>query len=70
MAGSAQVQGDIDPVGIVEIAERLKVRRKTVDVWLYRKLLPAPQWTVGGRPAWNWSDVETWARSTGRVPNG
>lgn len=58
---------DCDPVGIAEIAERLKVKRPTVDIWRQRDLLPEPRWTVGGRPAWNWPDVESWAKATGRL---
>lgn len=56
-----------DPVGIKEIAERLGVKRQTVDVWLQRRLLPDATWIVGGRPAWNWSEIERWARKTGRL---
>jgi predicted DNA-binding transcriptional regulator AlpA len=56
------------PVGIPEIAERLKVERATVDQWRQRRLLPEPKWTVGGRPAWEWKDIERWARKTGRLP--
>lgn len=56
-----------EPVGIKEIAERLGVKRGTVDIWLQRNLLPAPKWTVGGRPAWNWPDIERWAKATGRI---
>lgn len=57
-----------EPVGIVEIAQRLDVKRRTVDQWGQRDLLPAPRWTVGGRPCWDWADVEAWARKTGRLP--
>lgn len=56
-----------DPVGIPEIAKRLAVERKTVDKWRVRGILPAPSWTVGGRPAWNWSDILWWAVDTGRM---
>lgn len=57
-----------DPVGTVEIAERLGVSRSAVDAWRMRSLgFPDPKWTVGGRPAWNWPDVETWATETGRL---
>lgn len=56
------------PVGAVEIAERLGVSRNTVDQWRQRNLdFPEPDWTVGGRPAWNWRGVWEWAKSTGRV---
>lgn len=57
-----------DPVGAVEIAERLGVSRRTVDQWRQRALdFPEPRWTVGGRPAWDWSDVAAWAASSGRM---
>jgi predicted DNA-binding transcriptional regulator AlpA len=52
---------EVDPVGAVEIAERLGVARRTVDQWRQRPTgFPVPRWTVGGRPAWNWSDVAGW----------
>lgn len=56
-----------EPVGLAEIAERLGVSRATADQWRYRGVLPDPRWTVGGRPAWNWADVERWAHETGRI---
>lgn len=56
------------PVGLVEIADRLGVKRATVDQWKLRGLLPEPRWTVGGRPAWAWRDIEQWAEDTGRAP--
>lgn len=58
---------DCDPVGLIEIAARLGVQRNTVDVWRQRDLLPQPDWTVGGRPAWNWPTIRSWAEQTGRL---
>lgn len=58
---------DVLPVGIPEIAVKLGVKRATVDQWLQRRLLPPPDWTVGGRPAWNWPTVRRWAEETGRI---
>ena len=56
-----------DPVGTVEVAARLGVARGTVDAWRARDLgCPEPRWTGGGRPAWSWTDVERWAKETGR----
>lgn len=55
------------PLGIPEIAERLGVQRETVDQWRARGILPDPDWTVGGRPAWRWSTIRRWARETGRI---
>lgn len=60
-----------DPVGTVEIAQRLKVTRSAVDAWRMRRsnvTFPAPTWTVGGRPAWEWADVEAWAREHRKGP--
>lgn len=59
----------MEPVGTVEIAERLNVTRKAVDAWRARDTgFPEPTWTVGGRPAWDWDLVEAWALETGRLP--
>lgn len=57
------------PVGLAEIAERLGVARQTAAMWNYRKLLPAPKWTVSGQPCWNWPDIRKWAEGTGRSSN-
>ena len=60
-----------DPVGAVEIAARLGVKRGTVDAWRARGLgFPEPRWLVGGRPAWNWDDVEAWHAARGRGERG
>lgn len=56
-----------DPVGATEIAERLSVKLDTIAQWRQRGVLPEAKWTVGGRPAWNWPDVEKWATETGRL---
>jgi predicted DNA-binding transcriptional regulator AlpA len=59
----------VEPVGIVEIAQRLGVTRAALDKWRSRDVgFPEPRWTVGGRPAWEWDDIEAWARKTGRLP--
>lgn len=54
-------------VGLVEIADRLGVPRTHVDQWKWRGILPAPAWIIGGRPAWDWPDIEEWARTSGRL---
>lgn len=59
---------DADPVGMLEIAQRLGVKQQTVAMWKLRKLLPEPTWTVSGNPAWDWPDIEEWARRTRRLP--
>ncbi len=57
-----------DPVGATEIAQRVGVGRATVEQWTRRHSdFPAPRWTVGGRPAWDWSDLEPWLRATHRL---
>lgn len=66
-AATWRPRDESEPVGLVEIAERLGVERATVDKWRHRDLLPEPTWTVGGRPAWDWDAVERWARETGRL---
>ncbi len=55
------------PVGAAEIAIRLGVRAQTVHTWRQRKLMPEPRWTVSGQPAWDWAELEAWARRTGRL---
>lgn len=56
-----------DPVGATEIANRASVLRATVEQWTRRHAtFPEPRWTVGGRPAWNWPDVEEWLHMTKR----
>jgi len=59
--------GESTPVGAAEIAVRLAVRPQTVHTWRQRRLLPPPRWTVSGQPAWDWPDIEAWARRTGRL---
>ncbi len=63
-----------DPVGVTEIAKRAGVRLGTVMQWRdrYRQderaPWPAPRWTVGGRPAWDWGlDIVPWLEATGRT---
>lgn len=55
-----------DPVGVKDIAARLGVRDQTVATWKVRGLLPEPRWTVSGMSVWQWSDIEKWAKKTGR----
>jgi len=59
--------GEPTPVGAAEIASRLGIRPQTVHTWRQRKLLPLPRWTVSGQPAWDWAEIEAWARRTGRL---
>jgi hypothetical protein len=55
------------PVGAAEVATRLRVKPQTVHTWRHRKLMPEPRWTVSGQPAWDWAEIEAWARRTGRL---
>lgn len=59
--------GEPCPVGAAEIAERLDVKPQTVHTWRHRGLMPDPRWTVSGQPAWEWREIEEWARRTGRL---
>lgn len=61
---------ELDVVGMAEISDRLAVKAQTVSVWKLRGVLPEPEWTVGGRPAWRWDTIEAWAAETGRLGYG
>lgn len=63
--GSDEVKAEA--VGVTEIAIRLKLPSQTVDNWRKRGMLPPPRWTVGGRPAWAWHDVQRWLKLTKRA---
>ena len=63
----ARVAVETLPVGAAEIAARLGVKPQTVHTWRHRKLMPEPRWTVSGQPAWEWREIEDWARATGRL---
>jgi transposase len=68
----------LDLVGVDEIAQRLGVPRGTVSMWQTRGWpsgssanpvkAPKPVATISGRMhVYRWSDVERWARATGRL---
>lgn len=60
---------DATPVGQKEIAERAGVQPDTVKKWVSRHPgFPKPRWTVGGKSAWEWTDVHHWLRMNGRMP--
>lgn len=57
-------QNRVDPVGIKEIEQRLVgVNRNQLGVMRSRGQLPKEDWTIGGRPAWNWSTIRDWANA-------
>ncbi len=56
------------PIGLAEIAVLLEVRRPTCDKWRSRGVLPEPDMTISGTPAW-WRDtIIGFATHTGRMP--
>lgn len=57
-------------IGLGEIAERLRVKRDTVDHWRIREVMPEPDPAdaEGRRPRWRWRAVRDWAISTDRHP--
>jgi ParB/RepB/Spo0J family partition protein len=65
--GTTVDEVDADPVGTKDIATRLGVKAQTVAQWRQRGLLPTPRWEVSGMAVWQWSDIEAWARDSGRL---
>ncbi len=62
---------DIDHlVGAHEIATRAGVKRpQVIHDWRHRHPeFPQPLTTIGNSLVWDWRDVETWLRKTGRLP--
>jgi hypothetical protein len=59
-----------DLVGAAEIAERLHLaHRETVHLWRRRYPdFPAPIASLRTALVWSWTDVEKWAKATGRLP--
>jgi predicted DNA-binding transcriptional regulator AlpA len=53
------------------IADRLGLaQRQTIDSWMRRHPdFPRPLGTWGRTRLWDWSEVEAWARRTGRLPD-
>jgi hypothetical protein len=57
-----------DPVGVIEIAERLGVQDRSVHMMRRRGVLPAPHYDqINGSRAWEWRTVLWWAGETGRL---
>src|ERR671918_77939 len=71
---------DADPVGLVEVADRLGLAHQTLTNLRYASLhgtggthpFPEPRWTIGGKtPVWDWQlDIVPWATATGRLGGG
>jgi len=57
----------LDLVGLEEIAEMLDVARSTTYQWRTRGLLPDPAAVVSRAPIWHRTDIQEWARLTGRL---
>jgi len=59
-----------DPVGVIEIAERLGVQDRSVHMMRRRGVIPAPHYDqINGSRAWEWRTVLWWAGETGRLRN-
>ena len=60
---------EVEPVGLLEIAQRLGAQAQTARNWRTRGVLPSASWLVSGSPAWDWAAIEAWAQETGRLPD-
>lgn len=69
LRGVGELVDPADLVGAHEIAERLDVSRsQVVHVWRKRHDdFPEPIATLRSALIWDWSEVEAWARSSGRL---
>lgn len=57
-----------DPVGITEIAERLRARPNTVSNWVKRfDDFPDPLFTLAAGRVWEWADITTWATAHHKI---
>lgn len=57
-----------DPVGVIEIADRLGVLDRSVHKMIQRGRLPDPDYeTVNGSRAWDWRTILWWAGETRRL---
>lgn len=61
------VPGDV--LGIVEVAALLEVQPRTPRMWLFRDLMPEPDYeSVNGQRAWKRRTILKWAAKTDRLP--
>lgn len=57
-----------DPVGKLEMAQRLGVGPRTPNQWVLRGHLPKPDYpAVNGSAAWEWATVLKWAGNNGFI---
>jgi hypothetical protein len=67
--GTVQIDGPFEPVGVGDIATRLKVGKSTISNWLTRHAdFPAPLFVVGNGliHVFDWHEVEDWAERNGK----
>lgn len=50
-----------------DIADRLRISRARVSVLATRPDFPRPVGRLGRSEVWRWTNVERWARDTGRL---
>lgn len=62
------VAKELGVIGLQEIAALLEVEPRTATQWNWRGLLPPPDGSVSGSPAWRRSTILRWAEKTGRMP--
>lgn len=57
-----------DPVGVLEMADRLHMKDRSIHMVRRRGQLPRPDYeTVNGSRAWEWSTILWWAGETDRL---
>lgn len=57
-----------DPVGVLEIADRLGVKDRSVHKMIQRAVMPKPDHdSVNGSRAWEWRTILWWAGETKRL---
>lgn len=63
-----QLDSRTELVIAVDIAKRLGMSPQRVNVLTSSAGFPTPLGKLGRSAVWRWSNVERWARSTGRLP--